>query len=58
MIRFFIPIKKRLSKVWEPFTARETEPYPDQAGLYMSGDGNGFSMMSALYSIFSAKIIV
>jgi len=29
--------------------ASGTEPYPDQAGLYMMGDGNGFSMMSALY---------
>jgi hypothetical protein len=29
--------------------ASGTEPYPDQAGLRMKGDGNGFSMMSALY---------
>jgi len=45
--------------------ASGTEPYPDQAGLYMKGDGSGFSMMSALYlnlysqneSVYRVKLI-
>jgi len=41
--------KKRLARVWEPFEACWTEPYPDQAGLHRNGDGNGFSIVSALY---------
>jgi len=28
--------------------ACRTEPYPDQAGLYMRGDGNGFNSISAI----------
>jgi hypothetical protein len=30
--------------------ASGTEPYPDQAGLYMKEDGNGFNMICQLYT--------
>ena len=46
--------KKRLAIVWEPLVdmRSRTEPYPDQAGLYISGDGNGFSMINAIIHDF------
>lgn len=44
--------KKRLAKVWEPSDPRRTEPYPDQAGLRIRGDGSGFNNMRRLYLNF------
>ncbi len=31
------------------------EPYPDQVGFMLSGDGSGFSIMRRLYTIFFFK---
>jgi hypothetical protein len=49
MTRFLIPIRNGSPDSGEPFMANGTEPYPDQAGMYMKVDGNGLSIMSALY---------
>jgi len=48
-------IKKRLARVWEPLVDMRSriEPYPDRAGLYIAGRGNGFKFMRRLYTIFA-----